>query len=117
MRASTASMNRDASRAQSWRPPAGRMQGASSSISPGSAKAPIAIEAVKRIDVLFAIEREINGMTPRKSGSTSVTSAAGRSIAEFEAWLRATCQALRQERDRQGDPLQPQALDRAHALP
>lgn len=29
------------------------------------AKAPIAIEAVKRIDELFAIEREINGLTPR----------------------------------------------------
>src|SRR6266542_1679433 len=27
-------------------------------------KAPIAIEAVARIDALFAIEREINGMTP-----------------------------------------------------
>jgi transposase len=26
-------------------------------------KAPIAIEAVKRIDALFAIEREINGLT------------------------------------------------------
>src|SRR6266571_7949183 len=28
-------------------------------------KAPIAIEAVERIDALFAIEREINGMTPQ----------------------------------------------------
>ena len=28
-------------------------------------KAPIAIEAVERIDALFAIEREINGLTPR----------------------------------------------------
>lgn len=27
-------------------------------------KAPIAAEAVKRIDVLFAIEREINGLAP-----------------------------------------------------
>jgi transposase len=26
-------------------------------------KAPLAIEAVRRIDALFAIEREINGMT------------------------------------------------------
>ena len=30
------------------------------------AKAPIAIEAVERIDALFAIEREINGMTPQE---------------------------------------------------
>ena len=29
-------------------------------------KAPIAIEAVKRIDVLFAIEREINGLAPHE---------------------------------------------------
>jgi transposase len=27
-------------------------------------KAPIAMEAVERIDALFAIERQINGMTP-----------------------------------------------------
>ena len=30
------------------------------------AKAPIAVEAVQRIDALFAIEREINGMTPQE---------------------------------------------------
>src|SRR5258705_7946008 len=30
------------------------------------AKAPIAAEAVKRIDVLFAIEREINGIIPQE---------------------------------------------------
>jgi transposase len=30
------------------------------------AKAPIAIEAVKRIDTLFAIEREINGLAPQE---------------------------------------------------
>jgi transposase len=29
-------------------------------------KAPIAVEAVKRIDVLFAIEREINGLMPQE---------------------------------------------------
>ncbi|MDE5460356.1 transposase [Bradyrhizobium sp. CSS354] len=29
-------------------------------------KAPIAAEAVKRIDVLFAIEREINGLAPQQ---------------------------------------------------
>src|ERR1700742_5248607 len=29
-------------------------------------KAPIAAEAVKRIDVLFAIERDINGLTPQE---------------------------------------------------
>ena len=30
-------------------------------------QAPIAIEAVKRIDALFAIERGINGMTPPRA--------------------------------------------------
>jgi transposase len=41
-------------------------------------KAPVAIEAVERIDALFAIEREINGMC-RRSASRSAPSAAGRS--------------------------------------
>jgi transposase IS66 family protein len=31
-----------------------------------ASQAPIAAEAVKRIDVLFAIEREINGLAPRE---------------------------------------------------
>ena len=50
-------------------------------------KAPIAIEAVERIDALFAIEREINGLTAqerlcaRKERSRSLATA-------LEAWLR-----------------------------
>jgi transposase len=50
-------------------------------------KAPIAAEAVKRIDVLFAIEREINGLTlqerlrMRQERSRAL-------IVELEAWLR-----------------------------
>ena len=50
-------------------------------------KAPIAIEAVKRIDALFAIEREINGRPPpervavRQERSLPL-------IIELEAWLR-----------------------------
>jgi transposase len=50
-------------------------------------KAPIAIEAVKRIDALFAIEREINGLPPpervavRQERSWPL-------ITELEAWLR-----------------------------
>jgi transposase len=50
-------------------------------------KAPIAIEAVERIDALFAIEREINGMTPHER----LTVRAERSrplVTELEAWLR-----------------------------
>ncbi len=50
-------------------------------------KAPIAIEAVRRIDALFAIEREINGMTAE--GRRAVRAARSRSlVTELEAWLR-----------------------------
>src|SRR3954469_2405005 len=50
-------------------------------------KAPIAMEAVKRIDVLFAIEREINGLMPqerlpvRRERSRPL-------IIELQTWLR-----------------------------
>lgn len=50
-------------------------------------KGPIAIEAMKRIDALFAIERKINGLPPpervavRQERSQPL-------IAELEAWLR-----------------------------
>ena len=42
------------------------LAGHTSSISRELTKAPIAAEAVKRIDVLFAIEREINGLAPQE---------------------------------------------------
>src|ERR671917_1660351 len=50
-------------------------------------KAPIALEAVRRIDALFAIEREINGTTAEDRRAVR----AERSrplVTEFEAWLR-----------------------------
>jgi transposase len=50
-------------------------------------KAPIAIEAVERIDALFAVERDINGMTPHER--LAVRAERSRPlIAELEAWLR-----------------------------
>jgi transposase len=50
-------------------------------------KAPIAIEAVERIDVLFAIEREINGLSPQQR--CAVRAERSRPlIAELEIWLR-----------------------------
>src|SRR5262249_26774748 len=50
-------------------------------------KAPIAIAAVERIDALFAIEREINGMTPQQR--LAVRNERNRPlIAELETWLR-----------------------------
>jgi transposase len=50
-------------------------------------KAPIAIEAVERIDALFAIEREINGMAPQER--LAVRAERSRPlVAELETWLR-----------------------------
>jgi len=50
-------------------------------------KAPIAIEAVERIDALFAIEREINGMMPQER--VRVRNERSRSLViELERWLR-----------------------------
>ena len=50
-------------------------------------KAPIAIEAVERIDALFAIEREINGLTP--SDRVRVRHERSRPlVVALEAWLR-----------------------------
>src|SRR4051794_12206197 len=48
-------------------------------------KAPIAIEAVRRIDALFAIEREINGMT---AGGTVRAERSRPLVTALEAWLR-----------------------------
>ena len=80
-------------------------------------KAPIAIEAVQRIDALFAIEREINGQPPwerrrvRHEHSRPL-------IIELETWLREQRRKLSSKSDsRQGDRLQPQALGGAHSLP
>jgi transposase len=51
------------------------------------AKAPIAIEAVKRIDGLFAIEREIKGLPPQEG--LRVRSERSRPLmVALEAWLR-----------------------------
>ena len=50
-------------------------------------KAPIAIEAVERIDALFAIEREINGLTPAQR--LAVRDERSRSlVVALECWLR-----------------------------
>jgi transposase len=50
-------------------------------------KAPIAIEAVQRIDVLFAIEREINGLLPQERVAVRQERSCPL-VAELEAWLR-----------------------------
>jgi len=80
-------------------------------------KAPIAEEAVARIDVLFAIEREINGLTPQQR--VDVRHERSRAlVTAFEAWLREHArESVQKQRDRQGHRLQPQALGCAHPLP
>ena len=50
-------------------------------------KAPIAIEAVARIDDLFAIEREINGLTPEQRLAAR-NERSRPLVAELERWLR-----------------------------
>jgi transposase len=50
-------------------------------------KAPIALEAVRRIDALFAIEREINGMTAEARLAVRAERSRPR-VTELEAWLR-----------------------------
>ena len=52
-------------------------------------KAPIAAEAVKRIDVLFAIEREINGRMPQERLRLRLRQERSRPlIIELQTWLR-----------------------------
>src|ERR1019366_8132077 len=51
------------------------------------AKAPIACEAVRRIDELFEIEREINGRAPEQRLAVRQERSKPR-VAALEAWLR-----------------------------
>jgi hypothetical protein len=52
-------------------------------------KAPIAVEAVERIDALFAIEREINGLSSEQR--LAVRNERSRPlVAELEIWLRSS---------------------------
>ncbi len=79
-------------------------------------KAPIAMEAVKRIDALFEIERDINGKPPperqRVRAERSRPPAAEQDVAAGAAG-----EAVGPQRDRQGHCLQPQPLERPRALP
>ena len=52
------------------------------------AKAPLAIEAVRRIDAIFAIEREINGLPAAERGAVRRERTAGL-VTELETWMRA----------------------------
>ena len=112
MPGSTGSTSRTASRGRSSRPRAGRTRDASCSSWPRSAKAPIAAEAVRRIDELFKIEREINGKLGR--AAPGGPGGAGEAVGGRARGL-AACPAragLAQGGDRQGDRLRPQPLGR-----
>jgi len=52
------------------------------------AKAPLAIEAVRRIDAIFAIERTINGLPPEQRLAVRRQSVAPL-VTELESWMRA----------------------------
>ena len=79
-------------------------------------KAPIALEAVRRIDELFDIEREINGKPPDER--KAVRQEKSKPLVEaLEVWLREQRARLGEERHRQGDQLQPQPLGVVRPLP
>jgi transposase len=79
-------------------------------------QAPIASEAVARIDALFAVERESNGLAPPQQcrGAHRAQPAARRRVGDLVA--RAARQSLQEQRHWQSHRLQPQALDRADPL-
>ena len=109
---------RDASPGRSSRRRVGRTAGASSSSWPMLAKAPLAIEAVRRIDAIFDIEREINGLPADAAPRRAPGSGSRRSSLTLEAWMRGErAQALAPRRCGQGDGLHAQALGRVHPLP
>jgi transposase len=61
-------------------------------------KAPIAIEAIKRIDALFAIEREINGLSPEQR-LTVRTERSRPLLTDLETWLRGERKRLSSQND------------------
>jgi transposase len=80
-------------------------------------KAPIAAEAVKRIDVLFAIEREINGLAPQERLRVRQERSRALIVDLAGVVTRAARQALQQQRHDQGNQLLPQPLGCIHPLP
>ncbi len=78
--------------------------------------APLALEAVKKIDVIFDIEREINGLSVEECLSAR-RSRIVPLVAGLEDWMRAErARLLPPCRSRQSDGLHAQALGRLHVL-
>nr|GAJ37537.1 hypothetical 61.7 kDa protein y4HP [Bradyrhizobium sp. DOA9] len=92
--------------ARSSRLRAGRTAGASFFDLARLSKAPIEAEAVKRVDVLVAIEREINGLAAQERLRVGQERSCPL-IVELEAWLRQQ-RALQEQRHDQSDQLLPQ---------
>lgn len=59
---------------------------------------PLALEAVQRIDVLFAIEREVNGQ-PAAQRHTARQERSAPLVADLESWLRQTRETLSRGHD------------------
>ena len=78
--------------------------------------APLALEAVKRMDAIFAIEREINGLTAGKRLAVREERSAPL-VRDLEDWLRVERSPLTPCRCGEGDGLHAQALEALHALP
>ena len=80
-------------------------------------EAPIASEAVRRIDMLFEIERSINGQTPEQR--LAVRRERSRPlIADLEIWMRQQRALLSTKNDTaKGDQLPSQPLGSVHPLP
>jgi hypothetical protein len=72
--------------------------------------------AVKRIDALFAIERETNGLAAERIRVRHERSSRPLVI-ELEGWLRGSGRQSLQTQRLQGPRLQLQALERAHSVP
>ena len=78
---------------------------------------PLALEAVRRIDALFEIERSINGQSAERRRAVRQELSAPL-VADLERWLREQRrQALARQRSRQGDGLHAQALAGVHPVP
>src|SRR5205823_10801859 len=75
---------------------------------------PLALEAVRRIDALFEIERAINRQSAERRKAVRQENSARRSRSLDASASR---QALARQRRRQSHGLRAQALDRVHALP
>jgi hypothetical protein len=79
-------------------------------------RAPIAAEAVRRMDELFALERPLNGQ-PAAARLAVREERAKPLVAELEVWLRAQQARLSRKSEVEGDRLRPQPLGCADPLP